>query len=102
MNNINLAEKKILLAKKIFALNDINKITQIQVFVNKLLDLKKYDAKTIGFYEWNEQFEDNLKLEEFIPEYGMSLKDFRLKIYNAEKEDGISKDEFLGKLNNLK
>ncbi len=106
METVNFSEQKISLVQTILALNDKNKISQIQLFVNDLLNKKlendiEFDAKTLSFLEWNEQFETS-NLDEFIPEYSMKLKDFRLKIYNSEREQGISKQDFVQKLKNLK
>jgi len=107
MKTVNVAEQKISLAQTILGLNDMNKIFQIQLYIDELLT-KKYevntgfDAKTLTFLEWNEQFENSTNLDDYIPEYGMKLHDFRLKIYNAEKEQGMSKQNFLKKLENWK
>ena len=51
------------------------------------------------FEEWNVQFTDDMDLNEFIPEYGMTLKEFRLKIYNSERSEGMSKEKFIEKVN---
>ncbi len=105
METLNFAEQKISLAQTILALNDINKIHQIQSYVNQLLFQQQeaddeFDAKTLSFSEWNKQFDDELNLNDFIPEYGMTLLDFRLKIYNSERQQGISKEAFINEVNN--
>ena len=101
METINFAEQKISLAQTILSLNDIKKISQIQLYVNKLLKKKhdinnEFDAKYLSFNEWNNQFDDQEKLDEYFTEYGMTLREFRLEIYNSEKEKGMSKNEFIG------
>lgn len=110
METLNFAEQKISLAQTILALNDITKMYQIQSYVNQILKEQpvndneddEYDAKKLSFEEWNEQFEDNLNMDDMIPEYGMTLKEFRLKIYNSERQEGMSKEEFLNKVNSWK
>ncbi len=59
-----------------------------------------FDAKVLSFSEWNKQFDDQ-DLDAFLPEYGMRLRDFRLKIYNSEKQEGMSKEEFFRKVKSL-
>jgi hypothetical protein len=107
MRTVSVSEQKISLAQTILGLNDINKIVQIQQYVNELLDKKQkvtteFDAKTLSFSEWNTQFENSTNLDDYIPEYGMKLRDFRLKIYNSEREQGMSKQDFLQKIQNWK
>ncbi len=110
METLNFAEQKLSLVQKILALNDINKMHQIQSYVNELLKYAQdidtaedeFDAKKISFLEWNKQFDDDRDLDTFIPEYGMKLRDFRFKIYNSERQDGLSKEEFIDKINRWK
>lgn len=108
MEKINFAEQKISLVQTILSLKDIGFISQIEAFIKELVDTKSedviqvqdnYDAKLMAFNEWNKQFEGDVDLDDFIPEYGMTLRDFRLKIYNAEKGKGLTKNEFEEKLN---
>ena len=50
----------------------------------------------ISFEEWNKQFTNNKNLDEFIPEYGTTLQEFRQKIYETEiDEDEISFEELI-------
>ncbi len=107
MKPTNFAEHKISLAQTILALDDINKIFQIKSYVNKLIHQEKvdndeFDAKLLTFEKWNKQFDDDYKLDDFIHEYGMTVREFRLQIYNSEKGKGMSKHEFFKKVNNLK
>jgi len=41
------------------------------------------EADIISFNEWNKQFTDNGNLDDFIPEYGTTLGEFRKAIYEA-------------------
>ncbi len=104
MEAINYAEQKILLAQTILAITDADKISQIQLYVSNLLENthnSESSTKLLSFSDWNKQFDDKLNLDDFIPEYKMTLKDFRMKIYNAEKEKGMSKKEFIERINEL-
>ena len=59
------------------------------------------NANHLTFKEWNKQFEDDGKgLDEIIPEYGMTLREFRMGIYESEKEagKGIPVENFLVEL----
>ena len=101
------AEQKIALAQTILALSDTKKIDQIQNYINHLLQNKleseeDYDAKFMSFAEWNQQFSDQQNMDDYINEYGMSVRDFRQSIYESEKEKGMSKQAFLKKMNALK
>lgn len=110
METLNFAEQKISLAQTILALNDINKMYKIQSYINKILERSQeieevedeFDAKELSFSEWNKQFDDNRDLNTFLPEYGMKLRDFRFKIYNSERQEGLSKEEFINKVNSWK
>ena len=110
METLNFAEQKISLAQTILGLNDINKIYQIQTYINKILKFTQeieevddeFNAKELSFSEWNKQFEDDKDLNIFLPEYGMKLRDFRFKIYNSERQEGLSKEEFINKVNSWK
>ncbi|MCB1155856.1 MAG: hypothetical protein KDK45_00025 [Leptospiraceae bacterium] len=54
------------------------------------------------FESWNEQFEGR-DLNEYISEYGMTLGEYRKRIYDAEaSENSMTKEEFLDKLSNWK
>ena len=54
------------------------------------------------FQEWNKQFDDNTNLDDYIHEYEMTLREYRLKIYNSEKETGMSKESFAQKVKSWK
>jgi len=118
MNNINIdtsnaAEQKVWLAQTILSLEDTTKLAQIQYFVQSILEPieqeeveeeeeeNDYDAKQLTFEEWNEQFDDTYELDDFLPEYNMTVREFRQSIYDSERGPGMSFDEFVTKLNNL-
>lgn len=48
----------------------------------------------LSFEEWNKQFEDNRNLDEYLPEYEMTLREYRRQIYKAEIGEEISREEF--------
>ena len=112
MEALSFEKRKISLAQTILALNDTNKMFRIQTFIQEVLtDISEqktqkqeneYDAKLLSFEQWNEQFDDEYNLNDFIPEYGMTIRDFRLQIYNSEQEQGMSKKAFFEKVKNLK
>ena len=109
MENVSFAEQKISLAQTILALNDESSFVQIKKYIDELFSEESgvdvdidFDAKVLTFEEWNKQFEDKDNLDDYIPEYGMKLRDFRLKIYNSEREEGMSKQEFVNKVNSWK
>lgn len=61
--------------------------------------MKQKKNLTMSFEAWNKQFGDNRELDEFIPEYDCTLKEYRLSIYKAEMDDDeISMDEFKEKM----
>ena len=82
-----------------------NTLKQIYLMVHTFLDggkqtPEKPDNK-ISFEEWNEQFTDDKNLDDFIAEYGMTLREFRKGIYEAEMSEGMSLNEFQQKLRKL-
>ncbi len=99
-------EQKISLAQTIFAINDRDKFFQIKSYITKLVEnesskIAESNAKLLTFNEWNKQFDNTYKLDDFIEDYGMTVRKFRLQIYNSEKGEGMSKQVFFEKLNNL-
>lgn len=116
MENELLAERKLAIFKRIMQIENEDKLNQVQIFIEKFLfeddDLLNdnnidkqesdetgiYDASVMSFQDWNEQFKDNKELDEYIPEYGMLLKDFRLMIYESEKSPNHPIKKFYDKL----
>jgi hypothetical protein len=110
METITFDKKKISLAQTILSLKDPNIMFQIEAFIKKItketstdnIEENEYDAKQLSFEEWNNQFEDDYKLDDYLPEYGMTVKEYRLEIYNSERGNGMSKEQFFEKIDNLK
>ncbi len=106
MEATNLSQQKISIAQTIFALKDRNLISHIQSYIDGLVQNvqevdSEFDAKLLTFEKWNEQFEDEYKLDDFIHDYDMTVREFRLKIYNSERGKGMSKQDFFKKINDL-
>ena len=92
------ADQKLQIFEDILAINNKNILNELQYFIIKSVsETKKTEIdEPITFEEWNKQFTDNLDLDEFIPEYGTTLREFRKGIYEAEiSEDEISFEELL-------
>ncbi len=89
------------LIEEINSVNDDDTLQKLYSTVHSIInDTKKETNPT--FEEWNKQFEDNIDLNEYIPEYGMTLKEFRTGIYKSEisgNETSIS--VFQKKLQNI-
>ena len=106
------SEQKLQIFEKLIAINNNAILTQIHEFIRTLLDeLKiietksdvfkdKLNTKKNSFDKWNEQFIDNQSLDKYIDEYGMTLREFRHNIYEAETGETYSLDEFRTKLKN--
>ncbi len=88
--------------REIRVVNDDDTLRKLYSVVHKFLeDNKKEEAKP-SFEEWNKQFDDDYNPDDFIPEYGMTLREFRMGIYEAEiSGEEISIDKFQKKLRNL-
>ncbi len=57
------------------------------------------DKLSQTFESWNEQFEDKRDLKEYIPEYGMTLGQYRKKIFDSEfSGDDMTLEEFFNSL----
>ena len=71
---------------------------------NKKTDPEDSGVNNLSFKEWNKQFDDkNRDLDEYLPDYGMTLRKFRIKMYNAETSGkGISKGNFFDELDKWK
>ena len=80
-------------------IKDKKTLKQIYAYVQTLLPdftetQKSEDSENINFEEWNKQFTDNQNLDDFIPEYGTTLREFRKGIYDAETGSTKSLGEF--------
>lgn len=98
METKNLAEQKLLIFQKIMSIQNEKKINQLFAIVNKFTKNKISDNKQLSFEEWNSLFMTERDLNEFIPEYDMTLGEYRMKIYKAEKGKDYSINQFLEKL----
>ena len=68
------------------------------VWVNDRRSTYTYDVSgnrtSLTFEDWNEQFDNEQKLDDYVEEYGMTVREFRLMLYNSEKGTGMSKQDF--------
>lgn len=103
METVNLEQQKNALVQTILSLTDKQKVLDIQKSVNKILNAgkKRYDAKFMSFSDWNKQF-DEVDLNEYVEDYGMTIREFRKRIYDSERESGMSKSDFVTKVNSWK
>ncbi len=110
-----LSEAKLRLIDNVLKINDIQLLEQINQTIESALNGKQhrntsleeeeeeYDAKKMSFEEWNKQFGDEQDLDTYIPEYDMTLREFRQMIYERERdEEEISLEEFHTFMENLK
>ncbi len=111
-----LAEQKLTIFQSIMQIENETTLKQVQIFLNKFLSENnsleqsskiikpetilenEFDASILNFEEWNQQFEGSPDMSEYVPEYGMSLKEFRLMIYNSEKSPSYPIKNFYDKL----
>ncbi len=89
---------------EINAVNDDDTLQKLYSKVHSFLQNSDENLKNEkpSFEEWNKQFEDDLDLDDYIEEYGMTLREFRMGIYEAETsgtEESIN--IFQNKLRNL-
>ena len=103
MENSSLAEQKISLIQSILAIDKLEVLVQLQTYLDELnhgqneqtdTDAEPPEAKGLSFEEWNNQFDDDRSLDEYLPEYGVTLGDFRRNIYESESGEETSIDEF--------
>ena len=99
---MSISEYKIRVFKEIMPVENELALKQIYHMVHQFIEdypeLIEDDkqAEPISFEEWNKQFTDDRDLDDFIPEYGITLRKFRQSIYDAEMSgDEISLDELL-------
>ena len=111
MEKLDFAEEKIVLAQTILALQEIELLEDIKNYIENILAQRNsrveskeddFNVGILNFEEWNKQFEEEKNLDDYIPEYEMKLRDFRMNIYSAEKGNNLSKKEFMDKINNWK
>ena len=79
--------------------NGIIKIPEISKYKNQDIEIfiilkPQIKSKNPTFEQWNKQFADNQNLDDFIPEYGTTLREFRKGIYEAEMSGDMTMSEF--------
>ncbi len=93
-----LAELKIELLKEIMSIESEDIMKKIYRTVQNYTaqsQNKTSKEEKISFEEWNKQFIDNADLDEYIEEYGMTLREYRQAIYDAEMDDEeLTEEEF--------
>ncbi len=109
MEVVNFAEQKLLLFQKIMSIENEKELRKLFIIVDKFVassgqriknDVENIDIAKLTFEEWNDLFMEERDLNENIPEYNMTLGEYRKKIYNAEKEKSYPINQFLEKLEN--
>ncbi|MBI5914360.1 MAG: hypothetical protein HY842_03220 [Bacteroidetes bacterium] len=94
---------KLNIIEKLLPLDNLDVLLKIQSFLGKTLkngggQVTKDDA-TGGqaFEEWNQQFEDdeNTNLDEYLPEHGMTLRQFRRLIWEGEQDETMTFESFV-------
>ncbi len=73
---------------------------QIEVFIVLKPQKNKKNERKITFEEWNKQFKDCENLDNFIPEYNRTLRQFRMDIFESEFGQEITKKELKESLKN--
>ena len=108
-----LAQYKLEIINRILQIDDQHLLEQLNSVIKKhseqaknksqpKTDDEEYDAKKMSFEKWNEQFEGDLDLDEYLPDYGMTRGEFRRMIYERERNGKlISADEFHEFIENL-
>jgi hypothetical protein len=94
---------KLNIIEKLLPLNNLEVLLKIQSFLGKTLPNgvvtnQIEDApETQTFEEWSLQFEDdeNTNLDEYMPEHGMTLRQFRQLIWEGEQSEVMTFDDFL-------
>ena len=96
---MNPVDYKTKVIEEISIVEDDDTLQKLYSVVHSFLEDYKDKESKPSFEEWNKQFDDNLNLDDFIPEYGMTLREFRMSIYEAEiSETYLTEDEFRAKI----
>ena len=79
--------------------NGVIKIPEISKYENQNVEIfivlkPKTKIQNETFEQWNEQFTDSKNLDDFIPEYGTTLREYRKGIYDAEIGNEMTMPEF--------
>lgn len=77
METIKLAEKKMMLFQKIMSIENEKALSALNTLIDKILsDIENNEEiaiEDLSFAEWNCLFIDNKNLNEYLPEYEMTL-----------------------------
>lgn len=100
MGTINLAEKKMMLFRKIIDIENEKAINTLTKIIDKILliNQSEINIEDLTFEEWNSLLMEDKDLNELISEYGITLGEYRRKIYEAEKSESYPIQQFLDKL----
>jgi len=108
MDTINLAEQKLKLFQKIMSIENEKILSKLFIIADKFVtknntdytynNIENIDIATLSFNEWNKLFMQEKDLNEYIPEYEMTLRDYRMKLFNAEKGESYPINQFFKKL----
>ncbi|OQX78820.1 MAG: hypothetical protein B6D61_04675 [Bacteroidetes bacterium 4484_249] len=92
------------IARKIFLIKDSNLLSQLNDYIYRLIKNQKNESSGVKedisnyktFEQWNEYLQtvEEVDLDEFLPEWGMTNFELRKFIFDAEKSDTISEDKF--------
>ena len=108
MDTINLAEQKLKLFQKIMSIENEKILNKLFIITEKFIakkatnnariDLENIDITGLSFEEWNKLFMQEKDLNEYIPEYEMSLREYRMKLFNAEQGKSYPINQFFKKM----
>jgi len=109
-----LAQYKLEIINSILQINDEKILKQVRQILDKVKSAEveveeaeeqedeEFDAKKMTFEEWNKQFDDARSLDQYLPEYGMTLGELRRMIYERERNGKeMSAEEFHEFIENL-
>jgi len=99
--------EKFKIFENILAINNKKLLMRLQYLITNFISENNIESGTvsnnvISFNEWNKQFVGKQNLDDFIPEYGMTVGEFRRQIYNAEFGETMSLNEFKNKISKWK
>ena len=100
--------EKFKIFENILAVNNKKMLFQLQYLItnfiseNEIINVENKEIDNISFEEWNKQFTNERDLNDFIPEYGMTVGNFRNQIYEAEFGNSMSLNEFENKVSQWK
>ena len=93
-------KEKLEIIENVLSVNNKKLLLQLQYLIanfnskDEITNIQSAKEKILSFEEWNKQFNDNLDLDDFIPEYNTTLRKFRKEIYEAEIGAEMTMEEF--------